>query len=355
VRWTTEKLLRFKVYDKDFLKKDDALGECTVSREECFQGLYTALNLGDGNGWLNIKIAPLHQGMPVEVPWKNPTLAPTLKIWIHSAQGLKDKRIMGSDSGLSPYVICMMAGERQYRTQVVSSPNPTWEHGPEMVDLGHSAQLVFEVRDKDAVGARKLGTVCVPREECLVGMSNVCKSLGRGRGTLTLTIVPLEGELAYVRLEVTIFGARSLRKADLIGHSDPYVVCKLKGKEKFRTDVIWDEPNPVWNHGPVEILMHREKELRFDVYDKDAFRQGDHLGSAGVDRQVCLHGFDGHLDIGKGNGTLHVKIKPLDQTLASMPPVEPRVTGRTVSGKVDSKFTPGTASTATPSTHPRNP
>merc|ERR1739848_697730 len=54
VKWTTEKLLRFQVYDKDFLKRDDTLGECTVSREECFQGLYTSLNLGVGNGWLNI-------------------------------------------------------------------------------------------------------------------------------------------------------------------------------------------------------------------------------------------------------------------------------------------------------------
>merc|ERR1712079_20864 len=251
-----------------------------------------------------------------------------------------------SGSGIHPYVLCTMAGQKQFRTAFESGPNPTWEHGPETVDIGHSAQLRLEVRDKDEVSARKLGTVYLSREECVAGMSNAYKSLGRGRGTLKISVVPLTGEPAYVKLEVTILSAKDLRKADLIGHSDPYVLCMLKGKEKFRTDVIWDEPNPVWNHGPVEILMHREKELRFEVYDKDQFRQGDHLGSAGVSRQVCLHGFHGHLDLGEGNGSLHVKIKAVDSSS------EPAPSAPTVAAKTDSKLESWTASTSTKSEAP---
>jgi len=278
-------------------------------------------------------------------------MAPSIKLWIHSAQDLKDKK---NGSGIHPYVLCLMANQKQFRTQFQSGTDPTWEHGPETVDVGHSARLRLEVRDKDEVGARKLGLVYLSREECITGMSNAYKSLGQGRGSLKVSVVPVQGEPAYVKLEVTILSAKDLRKADLIGHSDPYVLCKLKDKEKFRTEVIWDEPNPVWNHGPEVILMHREKELRFDVYDKDQFRQGDHLGSAGVSRQVCLHGFHGHLDLGEGNGSLHVKIKPVDSSSepAPSPPTGPSVTGKTVSGNVDPKLESWTASTSTKSEGP---
>lgn len=142
--------------------------------------------------------------------------------------------------------------------------------------------------------------------------------MGKGNGDLMVKVAPcMPGYPGYeeslpTALAVYILEATDLRNADLFGgKSDPYVICKLKGKDKFQTDVVWNDPNPKWNHGPEEIELRQEKELRFEVWDKDFARKGDLLGHAAVSRQICLKGFEGQLGLGQGNGTLKVRIVPV--------------------------------------------
>merc|ERR1712228_126769 len=59
VLWAGHKELVFEVYDKDMFRAGDKLGEVRLSREKCMQGLHEDLPLGEGNGTLCVKIAPM--------------------------------------------------------------------------------------------------------------------------------------------------------------------------------------------------------------------------------------------------------------------------------------------------------
>lgn len=98
--------------------------------------------------------------------------------------------------------------------------------------------------------------------------------------------------------------ANNLKKADLLGHSDPYVVAQFldmrpglkqsrRVEKKYpelkrfrqRTRVIQNEPDPVWkeifvmNEVPSEFVL-----LRLEVFDKDKIGRDTFLGR--VDTQL---------------------------------------------------------------------
>ena len=98
--------------------------------------------------------------------------------------------------------------------------------------------------------------------------------------------------------------ANDLKKADLLGHSDPYVVARFldmrpalkqsrRVEKKYpemkrlrqQTRVIQDQPNPVWkeifvmNDVPAEFVL-----LRLEVFDKDTIGRDTFLGR--VDTQL---------------------------------------------------------------------
>lgn len=312
VEWNGERLLRFEVYDKDLVGRGDKLGEATLSREQCLQGLFTDLDLGEGNGTLRIKVARLCGETPVEVPYSAPKARPKLQVWILSAGGLQGVNTFGGKS--DPYAICSLNSDKSFQTPVINDElDPQWDHGPEELTLATELELKFEVRDKDMIGSTSLGTATLTRDQCLAGFDGTLR-LGKQKGTLRVKVSPVRPgfEPPSVKIDVSVLSAKDLKRSDLFGYgkSDPYVMCKVHGHTAFQTPVIWSELSPEWNHGPEEVDLKHERELLFEVYDKDLFRQGDLLGAVRLDRQRCLAGFEGDLELGKGHGTLRVRVGP---------------------------------------------
>jgi len=305
VKWGTEKAIHFAVYDKDFCRKGDMLGEVSVTREQARHGLFTDLSLGDGNGTLRVKIAPLVEQTMTDVPYTKPTPLPRVGISVLRAEDLHGSLNAGI------YVVGRISEQQTFRTPASQTNPPLWDHGPEVFSWGDHPDLHFEVRQGGLRG-HSLGVATLKKEVCLKGFIGAV-TLGSGHGLLHVkidTLPPLD-EPCIVRLEVSVLSAQDLRNADMFGgKSDPYVVCKLKGKEQFRTKVIWDNESPTWNHGPEQVVLRQQHEVLFEVFDKDMVGQGDLLGRAAVGRHACVTGFDGHLDLGQGNGSLHVRIHP---------------------------------------------
>jgi len=114
-------------------------------------------------------------------------------------------------------------------------------------------------------------------------------------------------------LKVTIISARGLRKADLIGKSDPYVICHQATHGEVKTPVIDNNQDPVWNCGPKPVVY--QTPLEFHVYDQDDMNGDDFLGMAVLQRdQFRLQGFEGELplknkDGGPGEGFIKIKVE----------------------------------------------
>lgn len=80
-------------------------------------------------------------------------------------------------------------------------------------------------------------------------------------------------------LSVTVLSGEDLPAMDMNGKSDPYVVLSLKKtKTKYKTRVVTESLNPVWNQTfdfVVEDGLHDM--LMLEVYDHDTFRR-DYMG-----------------------------------------------------------------------------
>ncbi|KAM0050281.1 putative C2 domain, synaptotagmin-like mitochondrial-lipid-binding domain, C2 domain superfamily [Helianthus debilis subsp. tardiflorus] len=82
------------------------------------------------------------------------------------------------------------------------------------------------------------------------------------------------------QLTLTIVKANNLKNMEMIGQSDPYVTAYIRPLEKFKTKVVNNNLNPVWNH--VIQLIVEDKETQFavlEVLDQD-FGQDKRLGIA---------------------------------------------------------------------------
>jgi len=93
--------------------------------------------------------------------------------------------------------------------------------------------------------------------------------------------------LAVHQLRVKIISACDLMDADSFfgsGVSDPYVVCRVAGKPgcQFRTSVIKDCLNPVWNEEGEIQEFEEGDELELLVLDKDMLGSDESLGTATI-------------------------------------------------------------------------
>lgn len=128
------------------------------------------------------------------------------------------------------------------------------------------------------------------------------------------------------RIRVTIVSAQGLRNADWTGKSDPYctVMVPSKPQSKFKTQVINDTLNPVWNEVHEMPEYRRNDMLKFAVDDYDD-KEGccscnwndDFLGGLTVHSdQFHPNGFEGDLPLkecGRGkHATLKIKIEVLE-------------------------------------------
>ncbi|XP_035842800.1 synaptotagmin-5 isoform X2 [Helianthus annuus] len=67
------------------------------------------------------------------------------------------------------------------------------------------------------------------------------------------------------QLTLTIVKANNLKNMEMIGKSDPYVTAYIRPLEKFKTKVVNNNLNPVWNH--VIQLIVEDKETQFAVLE----------------------------------------------------------------------------------------
>lgn len=95
---------------------------------------------------------------------------------------------------------------------------------------------------------------------------------------------PRTMELERERIRVTIISASNLPQADLLGKSDPYVVCEVPGKpqSKYETAVIQQDLNPVWNESYEVTDFAQGDSLEFTVWDKDPIKSDDFLGTVSL-------------------------------------------------------------------------
>mmetsp|Transcript_82531 Transcript_82531/g.266098 ORF Transcript_82531/g.266098 Transcript_82531/m.266098 type:complete len:928 (+) Transcript_82531:150-2933(+) len=113
------------------------------------------------------------------------------------------------------------------------------------------------------------------------------------------TDVPPEFNQAPVCVIIT--SARDLRNADWSltdGKSDPYVLVEFPGKPQFsyRTKVIQDTLDPVWNHKFVMSGFGESDSIIFSVMDED-YGKDELLGRCKLEASQLEGGFEGELEL----------------------------------------------------------
>jgi len=133
------------------------------------------------------------------------------------------------------------------------------------------------------------------------------------------------------RIRVFIESARSLRKADWMGKSDPYCVCVVSGKPhtQVRTDYIKSNLNPEWNHEAIIEDFEEGDSLEFSVWDRDPPPKKDELlgdivlHSSLIGCSLVGSGFSGEvqlLNTGKAKSFLKLSITFLEDTAGKQRP-----------------------------------
>jgi len=127
-------------------------------------------------------------------------------------------------------------------------------------------------------------------------------------------------------LQIEMIGADNLRKADIMGLSDPYVVIKL-GEKEVKTKVISNTLNPRWNE-KFDILVHDKlaQVLLFRVFDEDV-ESDDPLGNCQIPLTVLtdlkLSAFNLPLtDTSTGSLLMKLTYVPLELTTMAFDPTE---------------------------------
>jgi len=131
--------ITFFVRDNDPLKKDDPLGQVTVTSAQFFEdGFEGELQLsGDGTGseaFLKVRIQALH---------------PRVTVRIVSARGLRNADWTGKSD---PYCVCEIPGRADSKTQtkaVTDQLAPVWRHSAAMPTYHAEDALRFSVKDSD--------------------------------------------------------------------------------------------------------------------------------------------------------------------------------------------------------------
>ena len=83
-------------------------------------------------------------------------------------------------------------------------------------------------------------------------------------------------------LDVRIFNAKNIGKADYFGKSDPYCIVRWNGEEIGRTDIIAKSLDPEWdNNATIRFKINgelKDQEFEIELRDFDALGSGNFLG-----------------------------------------------------------------------------
>eukprot|EP00435_Cladocopium_sp_Y103_P028501 s2813_g7.t1 len=95
-------------------------------------------------------------------------------------------------------------------------------------------------------------------------------------------------------LRITIVSARNLRDADWLPGSkgsDPFCEVIVDGKVIFKTEVVENSSDPVWD-ATTELLVAATDVLEFKISDYDEIGKADLLGRVSISAARLLKGFD---------------------------------------------------------------
>ncbi|GMH58109.1 hypothetical protein TL16_g02539 [Triparma laevis f. inornata] len=98
---------------------------------------------------------------------------------------------------------------------------------------------------------------------------------------------------APIRREVTldICACADLKKADMFGQSDPFVIVTFAGKEVYRTKVVKDNCNPTFSGERVSFVLPENLagvSLILEVFDEDSMGVGSFLGMVKLPASTLL-------------------------------------------------------------------
>ena len=78
-----------------------------------------------------------------------------------------------------------------------------------------------------------------------------------------------EEEASIRRIYVEIHNAENLPNKDVTSKSDPFVTVEIDGKEVFKTRVIKNQLNPVWEASETFKINKDVSKIKFAVRDKN--------------------------------------------------------------------------------------
>eukprot|EP00933_Yihiella_yeosuensis_P000191 TRINITY_DN1002_c1_g1_i1.p1 TRINITY_DN1002_c1_g1~~TRINITY_DN1002_c1_g1_i1.p1 ORF type:complete len:267 (+),score=114.21 TRINITY_DN1002_c1_g1_i1:95-895(+) len=112
---------------------------------------------------------------------------------------------------------------------------------------------------------------------------------------------------AKFEFEIKITSARGLRDADwLAGTSDPYCLIQSQGgktNQKFKTKVVDNKENPVWNQR-AKMTLDYGNSLKFTILDYDQGKEDDLLGWMELPfDELCPKGVDGEFRLKDASDT----------------------------------------------------
>merc|ERR1711962_1948994 len=91
-----------------------------------------------------------------------------------------------------------------------------------------------------------------------------------------------EDSAKYGLLQLTVVEAADLVNKDMVGKSDPYVIVKFQDQE-FRSPTVKNNLSPKWNFlSSFNVSSDETEHIQFHVYDDDALRADDPLGSFSI-------------------------------------------------------------------------
>mmetsp|Transcript_70360 Transcript_70360/g.111238 ORF Transcript_70360/g.111238 Transcript_70360/m.111238 type:complete len:550 (-) Transcript_70360:73-1722(-) len=242
-----------------------------------------------------------------------------LRLHFQKATGLRAADLsLFRASKSDPFLQCQVRGRPWTRVKtktIYKTLDPEWNETflIEGVKLGDT--LDIDVLDYDLIGDNdKLGSTSLRFEEFINGFAGerVLDDTGTAVSRVFFTIEvipPAEVQLAETRAFVRVVDAHNLRCADTFGRSDPYVIVKIRGKErsKWLTRVIRKTIDPVWDEWGEMCDYSEGDEITFQVYDHDEGKEdGDLLGRCSIPNEMFHpNGYAGHLmltDAGKTTG-----------------------------------------------------
>ena len=213
----------------------------------------------------------------------------------------------GRESGKSPVRRVEQAGKFSKKDTTPTKNNtlnPVWDdknvfRAPMPLN-DDSAGIVVELWDDDGLffSADSLGFVKLTATELL-------NTTG---GTLRRPLRPLPGGDAVTgwvevranvlaKITLHVLAARGLKKVDLLGKGDPYVVADWEGwsaRRLGKTKTKYNTDKPKWNHAfELSVPLQRPGgRVKLEIFDYDAIGADDLLGRVSLDRRALLSGAD---------------------------------------------------------------